>query len=68
MLLFSSYWKISGISITLNGYGVAYEQSISPNSSISKDDNVVVNFKSINSNIDVSSKNDDENSEEIVEE
>ena len=64
----SSYWKISGISITLNGYGVAYEQSISPNTSVSKDDNVVVNFESINSNIDVSSKNDDENSEEIVEE
>ena len=63
----SSYWKISGVSITLNGYGIAYEQSLSPGTSVTAEDNVVVNFESINSNIDISSK-DDENGEEIIEE
>jgi len=42
-----SYWNLSGIPIAINGYGVAYDQSILPNSIVSTSDQIIVYLKDI---------------------
>jgi len=43
-----NYWSLSGLSITIEGYGVAYEQNIEPYSSVNKSDNITVKLRDIN--------------------
>ena len=46
-----NYWNLSGIPITIDGYGVVYEQSIPSGSSISIYDEVIVKLDQISQNI-----------------
>ncbi len=55
-----NYWTISGVPITIDGYGVVYDQSIPAGSSVDKNSEVIVFLKSIETNIDVSSRIDSE--------
>ena len=61
-----AYWNLSGIPFTLNGYGIVSEQSVSPGTTVDSNSNVVITFKSIESSVDTSNKEevDDENIEE----
>ena len=42
------YWNLSRLPITLNGFGVAYEQSVSPGSIVNNDTEITINFRDIN--------------------
>lgn len=44
-----SYWSISHLPITIEGYGVAYEQSISANTVFDNHDELIVKLKDIQS-------------------
>jgi len=44
-----NYWSLSGLPITIEGYGVAYKQSVEPYSVINKQTSIKVNLKDINS-------------------
>ena len=43
-----SYWNLSKLPITLNGYGVAYEQSIAPNTSVDGSIDIIIKLRDIN--------------------
>lgn len=43
-----NYWNISGVPLTINGYGVACEQSLSPGTIIDKKTRVEVKLEDIN--------------------
>ena len=47
-----SYWNLSGLSITLNGYGIVKQQSVSANSVVNKNDEIIVYFGDINVDLD----------------
>ncbi len=55
-----NYWTVSGVPITMDGYGVVYDQSVPAGSSVDKNSEVIVFLKSIETNIDVSSRIDSE--------
>lgn len=57
-----NYWNISGLGITINGAGVCYNQSIMPDVEVSKDDEIIVDLKRIDSYIQF------EKEEETIEE
>jgi len=42
------YWNMSKLPITMDGYGVAYEQSISPNSIVDGSEEIIVRLREIN--------------------
>ena len=42
------YWNLSGLSIRMEGYGVAYEQSLAPGSSIDPSVEFTIKFREIN--------------------
>lgn len=63
----SQYWSISGIPITLNGYGVCTSQSISAGSSVDQYSNLVVNFEQVSSDVDLSDKTNDDEDEDYNE-
>ena len=42
------YWNLSGLSIRMEGYGVAYEQSLAPGSSIDPSVEFTIRFRDIN--------------------
>ena len=43
-----NYWTMSKLPITINGYGVVYEQSISPNSIVDKNQEIEIKLHEIN--------------------
>lgn len=53
-----NYWNASGIQLTLDGYGVAYEQSVDPGTQVDKNSSVTVKLKEISAYVDVSTKQD----------
>ena len=42
------YWNMSKLPITMDGYGVAYEQSVSPNSIVDGSEEIIVRLREIN--------------------
>ena len=44
-----SYWNLSGLAINLDGYGVAYDQSINPGTTIGDGEEVTIYFNQIDS-------------------
>ncbi|MCR5095723.1 MAG: penicillin-binding protein [Erysipelotrichaceae bacterium] len=42
------YWNMSCLPITLKGYGVAFEQSVSPGSIVNSDTEIAISFREIN--------------------
>lgn len=55
-----TYWNISGYAINFDGFGVAYEQSIPPGTTITSDDEVTVYFRQIDSYVETKSKDIEE--------
>lgn len=55
-----SYWNLSNFAFSFDGFGIAYEQSISPGETVSKTDEVIIKFKQIESYIDTNDTSDDE--------
>ncbi len=55
------YWNLSGIPIMMEGYGVAYEQSIPAGSSVNSSSEVTIRFREINhqEEEETSSENED---------
>lgn len=51
-----NYWNISGVPIMMDGYGVAYEQSLPAGSNVNEYSDVTVKFKNIESSVDTSIK------------
>ena len=47
-----NYWTLSGLSMKLDGYGIVKKQSISPNTVVSKNDELVIYFGDINVDLD----------------
>ena len=43
-----NYWNLSKLSIVLDGFGVAYEQSIAPNTVVDSTSNLIIKFRDIN--------------------
>ena len=43
-----SYWTLSKLSFKLDGYGIAYEQSVSPGSSVDSSTEITIRFRDIN--------------------
>lgn len=43
-----SYWNLSKLPITLNGYGVAYEQSVVPGTSVDGSVDIIIKLRDIN--------------------
>lgn len=41
------YWSTSGLPIVLDGYGIAYEQSLSPGSTLDTNTELIIKFKDI---------------------
>ena len=59
-----SYWSLSGLPITIEGYGVAYEQSISPNTVFDNRSELIIKLKDIQTVEEVASENPEELSNE----
>ena len=49
------YWNMSRLPITLKGYGVAFEQSVSPGSIVNSDTEIAISFREINHQEEVTS-------------
>ena len=47
-----AYWNVTNLPITMEGYGVVYEQSILPNTVVDRNQEIIVRFKDINSVIE----------------
>ena len=43
-----NYWNLSKLSIVMDGYGVAYAQSVSPYSIVDSSTNITISFREIN--------------------
>ncbi len=43
-----SYWELSRLPIKMDGYGVAYEQSLAPGSSVDPSQEITIRFREIN--------------------
>ncbi len=43
-----AYWNLSGLPITIDGYGVAYEQSIVPGTSVDGSIEIIIRLREIN--------------------
>lgn len=43
-----SYWNLTNLPITMDGYGVAYEQSISPSTSVDGSVEIIIKLRDIN--------------------
>ena len=56
-----SFWNISGIAFNFNGFGVAVDQSIPAGTLVSKDDEVTITFKQIDSYVDTTIKEEENN-------
>jgi len=54
-----NYWNVSGIQLTLDGYGVGYEQSVDPGTLVNKNTSVTVKLKEIDAYVDISKKEDE---------
>ncbi len=55
-----SYWSLSGLPITIEGYGIAYEQSISPNTVFDNQSELVIKLKDIQTVDEVVPENPEE--------
>ncbi|MBR3227542.1 MAG: PASTA domain-containing protein, partial [Erysipelotrichaceae bacterium] len=53
------YWQISGIPITLKGFGIASGQSVAAGSSVDRNTEVEVSFSSIESNISLENETEE---------
>ena len=42
------YWNMSKLSFALDGYGVAYEQSVSPGTTVDSSEQITIRFRNIN--------------------
>jgi penicillin-binding protein 2B len=61
------YWNLSRLPITLNGYGVAFEQSVSPGSIVDNNSQISISFEDINKTEEVKPVENSDNSEETNE-
>ena len=58
-----NYWNLSKLSIKMDGYGVAYEQSIAPGSGIDASSELTIRFRDINYVEETATEEPIENSE-----
>ena len=58
------YWNLSRLPITLKGYGVAYEQSVSAGSIVDSNSQIEISFREINHEEETVAEKTEENNQE----